>query len=220
MITIMPGPSVPAATIFRNSAISLVPYPSARAPRIDPVPHSAAATTRACGNGPGPAPFDGPPSTARDPGLILRVQHEPVHRGLPRPRHHAPAIPARPADPAACPKISRIASLPSRSFASEIDDDAGRQSLSASASSSHASPSVSRSHTPHATPAATARSPGCNTRSAPPSAPGSLPRRPRRITAAATAARGNTDVRTPSATCPARCAPRDRACPALATPRS
>jgi hypothetical protein len=125
MITTVPGPSVPAATMSLNSAISLVAYPPARAPRTDPVPHSAAATTRACGNGPGPAPFDGPPSTVRLPGLSGASSTNPSTATFRRPRHHAPAIPSPASGPAACSNSSRSASLPSRSFASEIDDDAG-----------------------------------------------------------------------------------------------
>ena len=93
-----PGRSSPVQQV-RASACSASRYGPRAAPSRLPVPDSAAATHRTCGNAPSRDWFDGRPKNASFVLAVRHVRHRPVHRDDPQPAAEHPRRPVRPDRP-------------------------------------------------------------------------------------------------------------------------
>jgi len=109
--TSMPGPKDGSRSTAR--VCSPVVYGPNAAPVSAPVPDSAAATHRTCGNAPSRVALEGRPKNASFSGVAGRSVTDPSTEITRSPQQDTPAAPSAPAGPATCSNSIRSGSAPS-----------------------------------------------------------------------------------------------------------
>ena len=109
--TTMPGPKQPSRPAASGCPAPV--YQPIAAPSRLPVPDSAAATHRACGNAPSPDWLEGRPKNAAFLSLSGTSVTDPSLETTRSPQQNTPGAPSAPAGPATCPNNIRTGPAPS-----------------------------------------------------------------------------------------------------------
>ena len=111
--TSMPGPKHPVSSRSRARACSLSRYGPMDAPSRLPVPDSAAASHRTCGNAPSRAWLDGPPKCSSFAALSGTSDVDPSMDTTRSPQQDTPGASSSPIGPATCSNRNRTGAGPS-----------------------------------------------------------------------------------------------------------
>jgi hypothetical protein len=111
--TSIPGPKHPCSSRSRASACSLSRYGPSDAPSRLPVPDSAAASHRTCGNAPSRAWLDGRPKCSSFAGLSGTSEVDPSIETTRSPQHDTSGAPSSPISPVTCSNRNRTGAGPS-----------------------------------------------------------------------------------------------------------